>query len=161
MRLTRTLPARIALIAAVPASALAALTLPSVHVLANAESSTTLLELATVLVFAAVAATAGPSALGERSRAAALAIAFGAVATMWIGGFVWLVVAFLHLCSSSAGPGIAALCAAAAVYAPGSALAFRDPRRTAWAWPLVIVVALAVSLGVLALATGGPHWCET
>jgi hypothetical protein len=41
------------------------------------------------------------------------------------------------------------------------AIAFRDPRRTAWVWPLVIVVALAVSLGVLALATGGPHWCET
>jgi hypothetical protein len=92
---------------------------------------------------------------------AAVAIALGAVGTMWIGGFVWLVVAFLHLCSASATPGIAALGTAAAVYAPGSALAFRDPRRTAWAWPLVIVIALAVSLGVLALATGGPHWCET
>jgi hypothetical protein len=161
MRLERTIAARAALIAAVPAWALAALTLPSVHVLADADSSTALLELATVLVFAAVAAAAGPSALGGRSRVAAVAIAFGAVGTMFIGGFVWLVVASLHLCSSSAAPGIAALCTAAAVYAPGSALAFRDPGRTAWAWPLVIVVALAASLGVLALATGGPHWCET
>jgi hypothetical protein len=161
MRLNRTLPARAALIAAVPASAIAALTLPSVHVLPNADNSTTLLELATVLAFAAVAAAAGPSALRGSSCVAAVAIAFGAVATMWIGGFFWLIVAFLHLCSSSTAPGIAALATAAAVYVPGSALAFRDPRRTAWAWPLAIVLALAVSLGVLALATGGPHWCET
>ncbi len=161
MRLTRTRAARATLIAAVPASAIAALTLPSVHVLRNADNSTTLLELATVLAFTAVAAAAGPSALGGTTRIGALAVAFGAAATLWVGGFVWLVVAFLHLCSASTAPGVAALGSAVAVYAPGSALAFRDPRRTAWEWPLVIVLALAVSLGVLALATGGPHWCET
>jgi hypothetical protein len=152
MRLTQTGAARAALIAAVPASAIAALTLPSVHVLRDADSSTTLLELGTV---------AGPSALAGMSRSAALAVAVGAAATLWIGGFAWLVVAFLHLCSASAAPGMAALSSAVAIYVPGSALALRDPRRTAWAWPLVIVLALSVSLGVLALATGGPHWCET
>jgi hypothetical protein len=159
--LTQTGAARAALIAAVPASAIAALTLPSVHVLRDADSSTTLLELGTVVVFTALAAAAGPSALAGMSRSAALAVAVGAAATLWIGGFAWLVVAFLHLCSASAAPGMAALSSAVAIYVPGSALALRDPRRTAWAWPLVIVLALSVSLGVLALATGGPHWCET
>jgi hypothetical protein len=40
-------------------------------------------------------------------------------------------------------------------------VALRDTGRAAWTWPLVIVLALGVSLGVLALLTGGPHYCET
>ncbi len=153
--------ARAALIAAVPASALAAVTLPAVHVLANADHSTTLLLSATMAALVCLAAAIGPSAFHGASRLRAAATVLAAGATLWAGGLVSLIVAVVGLCTSSAAPGLIALAVAAALYVPGSVLAFRDPRRTAWAWPLAIVLALAVSLGVLALATGGPHHCET
>ena len=77
------------------------------------------------------------------------------------GGTAGLILAVSDLCTSSAAPGLAALGVGAAVYIPGSTVALRNTGRAAWAWPLVIVLALGVSLAVLALLTGGPHHCET
>jgi hypothetical protein len=161
MRLHRHDLIRAALIAAVPASAFAAAFLPAVHVLANADQSTALLLSATMVALVGLAAAIGPSALRGASRVRAAATVLVAGATLWACGLVWLIVAVVNLCSASAGPGLSALGVAAAVYVPGSVLALRDMRRTAWAWPIVIALAVGASLATLALATGGPHHCET
>ena len=161
MRSPRTLTARAALIAAVPASAAAAATLANVHVLADADHATALGVCITALALVAIAAALGPIALRDASRMRAVATVLATAATLVIGGTAWLIVVFLHLCTSSAAPGLAALGVGAAVYIPGSMVALRDTGRATWAWPLVIVLALGVSLAVLALLTGGPHYCET
>jgi hypothetical protein len=154
-------PARAALIAAVPATAFAAAALPGVHLFADADTSTAVLDTLVVAALLAVAAAIGPRALDGASRGWALVTVLAAIGTFLVGGIVWLIVAVVSLCSDSAGPGLAALATGAAVYVPGSVYAFRDARRTAWAWPLVIALALAASLLVLALIAGGPHACET
>ena len=159
MRSTRTLAARAALIAAVPASAAAAATLSSVHLLADYGTALGVCIVAAGL--AGLAAAIGPTALRGASRIRAVGIVAAAAATLSVGGTAGLIVAVLHLCTSSAAPGLGALGVGAAVYIPGSALALRNTGRATWAWPLVIVLALGVSLAVLALATGGPHYCET
>jgi hypothetical protein len=159
MRSTSTFAARAALIAAVPASAAAAAALSSVHLLADYGSALGVCITASALV--AIAAGLGPIALRGASRMRAVATVLATAATLVIGGTAWLIVVILHLCTSSNAPGLAALGAAAVVYIPGSAVALRSTSRAAWAWPLVIVLALGVSLGVLALLTGGPHYCET
>ena len=108
-----------------------------------------------------LAAAIGPSALPGASRLRVAATVLLAGATLWACGLVWLIVAVVSLCTDSAAPGLTALGVAAAVHVPGSVLALRDARRTAWAWPLVIALAAGASLGVLALTTGGPHACLT
>jgi len=153
--------AKSALIAAVPICAFAAAVLPGVHLIADADLSTAILDSAAVIALLAVAVAIGPRALDGASRAWALVVVLAAVGTFLIGGIAWLLVAVVNLCSDNTAPVLAALATGAAVYLPGSVLAFRDARRTAWAWPLVIAVALAASLAVLALVTGGPHACET
>jgi hypothetical protein len=35
------------------------------------------------------------------------------------------------------------------------------PSRALWAWPLVMLAAIAIGIVVLALVEGGPHHCET
>ncbi len=159
MRSTGTLAARAALVAAVPASAAAAAALSSVHLLADYGNALGVCITACALV--AIAAALGPIALRGASRMRAVATVLATAATLVIGGTAWLIVVFLHLCTGSAALSLAALGVGAAVYIPGSMVALRDTGRAAWAWPLVIVLALGVSLAVLALLTGGPHYCET
>ena len=144
-----------------PASAAAAAALSSVHLLADADHATALGICVVAAALAGLAAAIGPTALRGASRIRAMATVVAAAATLSIAGTAWLIVAVIDLCTSSAAPGLAALGVGAAVYIPGSMVALRDTGRAAWAWPLVIVLALGVSLGVLALLTGGPHHCET
>lgn len=153
--------AKAALIAAVPLCAFAAAALPRVHVFADADLSTAVLDSAAIIALLGVALAVGPRALDGASRAWALVVVLVAVGTFLIGGIVWLIVAIVSLCSGSTGSTLAALGTGAAIYLPGSVLAFRDARRTWWAWPLAIALALAASLAVLALVTGGPHACQT
>jgi hypothetical protein len=159
MRLHRQSLAQAALIAAMPAGAVAASILVGVRVLGVVPGS--VLAAAVLVAMLGPAVAVGPTAIAGASRAWALVVVLVAAGTFLIGGLVWLLVAIVSLCSDTTGPTLAALCAGLAVYAPGSALAFRNARRTPWAWPLVIVLALGVSLAVLALLTGGPHACET
>lgn len=156
-----TLATRAALIAAVPASAAAAATVANVHLLADVDHATALGVCIVAAALAWLAAAIGPTALRGASRLRSVATVVAAAATLSIAGTAWLIVAVTDLCTSSNAPGLAALGAAAVVYIPGSAVALRDTGRAAWAWPLVIVLALGVSLAVLALLTGGPHYCET
>ena len=155
------LAARAALIAAVPASAAAAAALSSAHLLTDADHATALGVGIVAAALVGLAAAVGPTAFHGASRLRAVGIVLAATATLLAGATAWLILAVLDLCTSSAGPGLVALGAAAAVYLPGSAYVLRTSGRAAWAWPLVIALALAVSLAVLALATGGPHHCET
>ena len=153
MRSHRTALARLALIAAVPASAVAASAVPTARLSAG-------FYLAIVAGLAAIAAALGPIALAGTSRIVSALIALGAGTVLWLGGLAWLLVAFVSLCSDSTSVSLLTLGTAAAVYVPASIVALRSPRRAMWGWPLAVAVALAVSLGVLALATGGPHACE-
>ena len=156
-----TLAARAALIAAVPASAAAATALANIHLLADADHSTALGACIVAAGLAGLAAAIGPTALRGASRIRAVATVAAAAATLSVGGTAGLILAVVYLCTSSDVPGLAALGAGAAVYIPGSMVALRETGRAAWAWPLVIVLALGVSLAVLAVLTGGPHYCET
>ncbi|HEY3765078.1 MAG TPA: hypothetical protein VGL44_07955 [Gaiellales bacterium] len=149
-----TWPARAALIAAVPASAVAA------GASARAPFAGLLCGLI-VIALAGVAALVGPRALGGASRLMSAVIALEAAAALWIGGIVWLLIAIVSLCSDASIPLAATFGAAAVVYVPGSILALRDIGRVWWAWPLVVVLAIATSLIVLALLTGGPHSCPS
>jgi hypothetical protein len=153
-------PARAALIAVVPATALAAAALPGVHLFADADRSTAVLDTLVVAALLAVAVTIGPRAL-DASRGWALVVVLAATGTLLVGGIAWSLVSFLSLCSHSTGTTLATLATAAAIYVFGSVYAFRDTHRTVWAWPLAIVLALAASLLVLALIMGGTHTCAT
>lgn len=46
-------------------------------------------------------------------------------------------------------------------YAAGSSWALARAGRFVWAWPLAVVVAIAVGVTALALVEGGPHACYT
>jgi hypothetical protein len=151
--------AQAALMAAMPVGAIAASILAGVRVLGAFPGS--VLAAAVLVALIGLAVAVGPTAIAGASRALALVIVLAAAGTFLLGGLVWLLVAIVSLCSDTTGSTLAALGAGLAVYVPGSALAFRDARRAAWAWPLAIALALGVSLAVLALATGGPHHCET
>jgi hypothetical protein len=59
-----------------------------------------------------------------------------------------------------AGPAVAGV-AAIAVYAAGGLWAFRDRRRTVWAWPAAGLAALVVWTAVLILIEGAPDHCTT
>jgi len=88
--------------------------------------------------------------------------------TMIVPGLFALFLAFFELCASDqtrtylGAPGAAAaICAFFLPYALGSAWAMARPSRALWAWPLVMLAAIAIGIVVLALVEGGPHHCET
>jgi membrane protein implicated in regulation of membrane protease activity len=74
---------------------------------------------------------------------------------------VWLTVAIVSLCADSATAGLIALACGGTVYLAGSIYAVRSWRTAMWAWPLAVVLSVAVAISVLAVATGGPHACTT
>ena len=153
----RRLPPAAAIICAVPAAPVVLLT----------TGSGRLALIALALVPAAVI-VAGPRLWPGWGRLGGLILTAPVMVTMIVPGFVAFFAALFALCSSdqtqtylSAGGAAAAICAFFLPYALGSAWAVARPGRALWAWPLVMLVAIAMCIVVLALVEGGPHHCET
>jgi hypothetical protein len=120
-------------------------------------SSAVLVWLAMALVCAAAAPRAG------LHRAEAVALAAIAVAVTLVAGSAWLLAAFVSLCTSSSAVALAALAAGVLPYLVWGAIALRATRPIGRlvGLPLAIVAGFALSLAVLAMLGGGPHYCET
>jgi divalent metal cation (Fe/Co/Zn/Cd) transporter len=113
------------------------------------------------LAMALVCATAAHRAGLHRAEAVALAAI--AVAATLVAGSAWLLAAFLSLCSGSSAVALAALAAGVLPYLLWGAIALRASRPIARlvGLPLAIAAGFALSLVVLAMLGGGPHYCET
>jgi hypothetical protein len=110
----------------------------------------------------------GPSLWPEWRRARCLILVGPAAAALLAGGAGFAVLAIGALCTSdqthdylSALGACAAIAAFVLPYAAGSAWAVGRARRVVWAWPLVIVCAIALGSAALLLLEGGVHHCET
>jgi hypothetical protein len=146
--------ARLALIAAVPASAVAAEAAVSARLGSGAY-------LAIVLALAMAAAVLGPVALDGMSRVVAALVALGAGAILWLGGILWVILAIASVCTNAHGIVLLTLAVASGVYIPAAVFALRSPRRAIWGWPLAVTLAMAASFAVLLLTTGGAQSCTT
>jgi hypothetical protein len=152
----RLLPAA-AIIAALPAAPIVGLTTQSSH-----------LFLAACALLPAAVLTLGPRLWPGWGRFGCLILVAPALVAMIGPGFVTAALAAFVLCTSdqtttyvSAGGVALTLCGFAIPYALGSAWAVARPSRALWAWPLVMLAAIAVGIAVLAQVGGGPHHCET
>ena len=153
----RRLAAAAAIVAAVPAGPIALMTTGSGR-----------LALLALALAPAVVIIAGPTQWPGWSRLGGLILIAPAMVTMIVPGLFALFLAFFELCASDqtrtylGAPGAAAaICAFFLPYALGSAWAMARPSRALWAWPLVMLAAIAIGIVVLALVEGGPHHCET
>ena len=153
----RRLPAATAIVAAVPAGPIALMTTGSGR-----------LALFALGLVPAVVIVVGPRLWPGWSRLGGLVLIGPVMVTMIVPGLFALFLAFFELCASDQtrtylrAPGAAAaICAFFLPYALGSAWAVARPGRALWAWPLVMLAAIALSIVVLALVEGGPHHCET
>lgn len=132
---------------------------PLVYLAARPHSTAVLVLvwLAMALVCAAAAHRAG------LRRAEAVALAAIAVAVTLVAGSAWLFAAFLSLCTDSSAVALTALAAGVLPYLLWGAIALRATRPIARlvGLPMAIAAGFALSLAVLALLGGGPHYCES
>jgi hypothetical protein len=154
---THRLPAAAAIIAAVPAAPIVAMATGSAR---SGLFTLMLLPLAVVI--------AGPRLWPGWGRLGGLILIGPVFVTMIVPGLAALFVALFALCASDqtstylSTPGaVVTLCSFFLTYVLGSAWAVARPSRALWAWPLVMLAAIAIGLAVLALVEGGPHHCET
>jgi hypothetical protein len=111
---------------------------------------------------------AGPIAWRGWGRFGGLILVGPALVTMIVPGFFTIYTVGFALCTSDDGRSylstagaVLVLCAFAVSYLLGSSWAVARPSRALWAWPLVVLAAIAIGLVLLALVEGGPHHCET
>jgi hypothetical protein len=126
------------------------------------------LTLASCAVFIVAALVAGPIAWPGKQRVGSVTICICAAVTLVLGGFVEVFGPAFVLCTHdgsrdylSTGGAFIAVAGFVLPYALGSAWAVDDEERVLWAWPVVIVLTLALGVAILALVEGGPHHCET
>ena len=141
----RRLPAATAIVAAVPAGPIALMTTGSGR-----------LALFALALVPAVVIVVGPRLWPGWSRLGGLVLIGPVMVTMIVPGLFALFLAFFELCASyqtrtylSAPGAAAAICAFFLPYALGSGWAVARPSRALWAWPLVMLAAIALSIVVL------------